>query len=131
MTLPHDIMTLAHDIPLNTEWREIDARAVQAALDAAKAPGWNPRITKLDGNEIAIDYAFNHGVPADMNVVVLQDHPFLQELRKMPSVPKVVLSLYTANMRLRYTTAKDAFAFVEHCKSAYNSWAEYSKGGNA
>lgn len=49
-----------------------------------------------------------------VKVALLQDHPFLRTLEKLPHVPRLVRSKYLADVRLRWERAKsvDAMSLV-------------------
>lgn len=60
-----------------------------------------------------------------ITVVDFEDHPFLEELKQMPHVPRVVKSLYTKEVRLKHLKAMEAWDVMFDWDKALEAWEKY------
>lgn len=62
-----------------------------------------------------------------IHVAYVKDHPFLEQLNKMPHVPRSVKSLYKASVRLAHLRGTDVFPVLAALNAADAAWAKYTK----
>jgi hypothetical protein len=112
------------------DWKSAWVPAIFKEADrVCQAPGWNPKIVRLEGNTVMVDLAMHHddmmGLPHSINVIEWIDHPFLATLPS--NAPRAVRSIYTKDMRLAYLRATDAWRFIDDMNKAEAAWTKYTE----
>ena len=99
---------------------------LQRELDrAANAPGWNPKMVRLDGDRVAIDVCaqFGTGLLSSAWVIDYVDHPFLDAIPV--NAPRAVKSIYKKEVRLKHARATDWLVVAEDWAKAYKAWGKF------
>jgi len=99
----------------------------EAAMDAARKPGWNPKTVQMAGHMLAIDYSFYPGtdIVSAYKTAVIQDHPFLKTLPS--NAPRAVRHIYRKDVRLKYLRADEGWDFFRDMARAEEAWAKFNE----
>ncbi len=116
---------------LRTRWIMADrlgsARGLaEAELErATRAPGWNPKVVAHKGAFCIIDVCGCDEGLHSAKIALIQDHPFLKVLERLPHVPRAVKSLFRKEKRLGHYRATDALPVLADIDRARVAWAEW------
>ena len=122
--------TLQYAIP-KTRWVKFngDTRIKDRALEAARKPGWNPKILNLSKYVKVIDYSFYHNSDEvhSFKVLLYKDSKHLRDLSEYSHLPKVIKKIYTRENLLAYARSKEAWPQFQDWDRAQEVWKTYQQ----
>lgn len=100
------------------------------------AAGWNPKLVHLRGNEYisnTCSYKLSNDTYKPWRISLIrsytkiefEDHPFLDVIKGVKGMPKVVKSLYTKEVRLKYYRASEAWDELRHMDRANEAYGRF------
>ena len=124
-------MTTLYYVMPKTRWVKFngDSRIKDRALEAARRPGWNPKILDLSKYMKVIDYCFCHNSDevSSFKVLLYKDSKHLRDLSEYPHLPKTVKKIYTKENLLAYARSKEALPLFQDWDRAQEAWKTYQK----
>lgn len=101
--------------------------ARQELSRATKSAGWNPKVIRLRRKLYMVDLCAvpNTDEVHSIEVVLLQDHPFLAVLNALNHVPRAVKTMYRKEVRLAHLRADEFWGWYRATEKAREAWVKY------
>lgn len=114
-------------VPASMLPRDVLDVARQELSRATESAGWNPKVVRLRRNLHMVDLCADPNTDDvhSVEVVLLQDHPFLAVLNALDHVPRAVKTLYRKEVRLAHQRADESWDYLRAVEKAREAWTKY------